>query len=444
MPPLPPYVVGLPALDLSVIDSKSLGVPWVALNASVFSFNGLCSQGLPILTTSNATIMTDGLGRAQITGNLDVTGCSVRTRAENYGCVCVGDALCASCCLSRLPQVSTVCLLPRQSRSIRTLIVTVRRDLTRCCAICCELALGLTLPACDNRIHRSTEHGRLPGQPERTHESNHLHHAVSRTTSKCYLIGCVLDEQFRKYCACGAAAAALQVGMREPFSVIVQVVEHGLPVPGAQVVVTLIAPKHSNVRLSGEMRAISDSTGKATLSLHFPSGRSGLYSLLISCDSVIEHLLTPGGIGSEVAKQAAKAQRAVLGSDIVLSTFAARVEGLQSIANSTLHFAARARLEMQMQATAQLAADDSANCIGFVPLPWWGASPILVDNTIGIEATQACIDTKMQSRLDGLRSCTTPVDRLTMYKSEANVARNAPSGSDSYLDYGAERGDTSA
>ena len=49
--------------------------------------------------------------------------------------------------------------------------------------------------------------------------------------------------------------------------------------PGAQVVVTLIAPKHSNVVFSGEMRAISDSTGKATLSLHFPSGRSGLYSL---------------------------------------------------------------------------------------------------------------------------------------------------------------------
>lgn len=247
------------------------------------------------------------------------------------------------------------------------------------------------------------------------HYADLTHNTLESATSSV----AVLDEQFKESIVLVVLQPPpLQVGIREPFSVIVQVAtEHGLPVPGAQVVVTLIAPKHSNVRLSGEMRAISDSTGKATLSLHFPSGRSGLYSLLISCDSVIEHLLTPGGIGSEVAKQAAKAQRAVLGSDIVLSTFAARVEGLQSIANSTLHFAARARLEMQMQATAQLAADDSANCIGFVPLPWWGASPILVDNTIGTEATQACIDTKMQSRLDGLRSAaTTPVDRLTMYK----------------------------
>ena len=73
MPPLPP-VVGLPALELSVIDSKSLGVPWVALNASD-SFNGLCSKVCQ-LTTSNATVMTTDLAGLKLQ-NLDVTGCSV-------------------------------------------------------------------------------------------------------------------------------------------------------------------------------------------------------------------------------------------------------------------------------------------------------------------------------------------------------------------------------
>ena len=137
MPPLPPYVVGLPALELSVIDSKSLGVPWVALNASVFSFNGLCSQGLPILTTSNATVMTDRLGRAQITGNLDVTGCSVGELVLKITAMSASVTRFARVVLfepSTAKYSHSVSTTSTKSLDPYTEVVTVRRDLTRCFA----------------------------------------------------------------------------------------------------------------------------------------------------------------------------------------------------------------------------------------------------------------------------------------------------------------------
>lgn len=65
----------LPALDLAILDERSLGVPGVFIHATVFSFSGACSEQSPQLLLASP-VRTDVAGVAKITGQLDVTGCT--------------------------------------------------------------------------------------------------------------------------------------------------------------------------------------------------------------------------------------------------------------------------------------------------------------------------------------------------------------------------------
>ena len=105
------------------------------------------------------------------------------------------------------------------------------------------------------------------------HYADLTHNTLESATSSV----AVLNEQFKESIVLVVLQPPPQVGIRDPFSVIVQITtEHGLPVLSAQVVVVQSHPSIPMfVFRKTEMRAISDSTGKATLNLHFPSGAVG-------------------------------------------------------------------------------------------------------------------------------------------------------------------------
>ena len=86
-------LVELPALALSILDDRSLGVPGVFINATVLSFSGACSEQSPQLLLASP-VRTDVAGVAKLTGQLDVASCGpgdlvlkIMTRERQKGAV---------------------------------------------------------------------------------------------------------------------------------------------------------------------------------------------------------------------------------------------------------------------------------------------------------------------------------------------------------------------
>ena len=207
-----------------------------------------------------------------------------------------------------------------------------------------------------------------------------------------------------------------RVGIREPFDIVAQVsTAHGLAVPGVDVVASLIALKGTNTIISGEMRAISDASGKATLRLQFEAGHSGDCTILVSSRAVLDALSAPGALTEELAKQTAKAQGTVLSTNLVAMAFVERLAALQATLNTTMVAGAHLELAMQMQAVSDQSALASADCIGWAKKVWWGAPRMLLGNSIGTVASQSCINTMLQSQVTSMRdSGRQPIDEKTM------------------------------
>ena len=330
--------INLPPLVFALHDGKRMGVPNVAVSASVHAFydgDTDASTSAPVLVEASSTNATDAAGVANLRLQVDTAKCGAGelvVKVESMG-------------LERFASVQLY--WPPTSNSSFVLTSTASENLD-----------DFTVVTADTTVHvyatvtTRTQHTEVNRTTYIYADSNHT--ALLNQTSEQTTIPAVNDT---RHMLLLVQPPPTTIGIREPFNVSLLVVtQDGLAVPGVEVSVTLVTLKSTNTILGGVLRGYTDSSGGVTLNLHYAAGTTHTHSLLFSADTVIAALMEPS---SQTAVLADLSRRAEEKAKKLLQDILLPLQGAKDALMGEVTVAVEAQL---LAGADQLARDAVQRC----------------------------------------------------------------------------------
>lgn len=430
-PPLP-AVVTVPPLTMVVNDENVIGARGVNVTARVFSYSGTCASGGSPMLLGGITNLTDAVGVLTLSPVLDATGCTAgnlileiylpdvplaarpHTRVYRYGLVASSTLRVSRYANVRLYSSDPSSTYASHTATYATQLVNNFTEV----GVRTEIDINSTVLVRNQYTWMNTTTYSFLDEA-RTVLDNSTSVITEQSESAVPGIILVLSSQLPS-----------NATMRQPIGMTVQVLtEHGIPVPGSPVSALLLAPKGTNAKVVGTMRAHTDSAGVATFSMRFEAGRSGNYTFLVASEAVIAALQRPNGLTSLVNDRATELQNTVLSSftQAAQSQLGQQANDLQQTVVATLQGQLQATVQQQSQEASQQAAQAASQCVAnqasaYTSNPTAALSTLAGGSTAAQQqsaALQACVQTGITGALSGLTASVTQ----TLQSSVNNLAQ---------------------